>query len=132
MMANRYFTAALGKAASIAGKPGRLLMLISQLAVKLKHINWSSISRKDIQEKLFVLGRLVKAYASGSYRQVPVKNLILIVAAILYFVNPLDLVPDFIPVTGLADDFAILLWLFKTLSSELEKFVAWERSQLPA
>lgn len=107
-------------------------MLLSRLAVKLRHVDWSSVSRKEIQEKLFILGRLVKAYAVGTYRDVPVKNLILIVAAILYFINPLDLVPDLIPVTGLADDFAILLWIFRTLSNEMDKFISWERSQLPA
>lgn len=131
-MMNQYFTSALRKAASFAGKPGRLLILLSQLTVKLKAVNWSSVSRADIRNKLFVLGRLVKAYALGSYRDVAVKNLVLMVAAILYFINPLDLVPDLIPVTGLVDDFAILLWIFKTLGSEIEKFISWERSQLSA
>jgi uncharacterized membrane protein YkvA (DUF1232 family) len=129
---NRYFTSALGKAASMASRPGRLVLLLSRLAVKLRHVDWSSVSRKEIREKLFILGRLVKAYALGAYRDVPVKNLVLIVAAILYFINPLDLVPDLIPVTGLADDFAILLWIFRTLSNEMDKFISWERSQLSA
>jgi uncharacterized membrane protein YkvA (DUF1232 family) len=131
-MTNRYFTAALKKAASLAGKPGRLLLLLSQLAIKLKDVKWSSISRTDVKEKLFVFGRLIRAYALGTYREIPIKNLVLIVAALLYFINPLDLVPDLIPVTGLADDFAILLWIFKTVSGEIDKFISWERSQLPA
>jgi uncharacterized membrane protein YkvA (DUF1232 family) len=131
-MINRYFTAALKKAASVAGRPGRLVLLLSQLAMKLKEVNWSSVSRIEIKDKLFVFGRLIKAYALGTYREIPVKNLVLIVAALLYFVNPLDLIPDLIPVTGLADDFAILLWIFKTLSGEIDKFISWERSQLHA
>lgn len=129
-MTNRYFSSALNKAASLAGKPGRLMLLISRLAVKLKEVDWSGVSRKEVKEKLFVFGRLIKAYAVGSYRDLSFKNLILIVAAILYFVNPFDLVPDLIPVTGLADDFAILLWIFKTVGAEIEKFIIWERSQL--
>jgi len=116
----------------MAGKPGRLVLLLSQLALKLKEINWASVSRMEIKDKLFVFGRLIKAYALGTYREIPVKNLVLIVAALLYFINPLDLVPDLIPMTGLADDFAILLWIFKTVSAEVDKFISWERSQLQA
>ena len=51
-------------------------------------------------------------------------------AVIIYFVNPLDLVPDIIPLSGLTDDFAVLVWVYNTVSNEIEKFLVWEKSQV--
>ncbi|AQS58198.1 YkvA family protein [Desulforamulus ferrireducens] len=31
-------------------------------------------------------------------------------ACLLYFISPIDFVPDFIPITGKADDIVILFW----------------------
>lgn len=115
----------------MAGKPGRLLMLFSKLALKLKEVNWKEIKKEDAKEKFFVLGRIIKAYAKGQYKSIPWKTLLIIVAAVIYFLNPLDLVPDLIPIAGLADDFAVLLWVYNAVSGEVEKFLSWEQSQLP-
>lgn len=131
MIKNAFFNLALSKAAKMAGKPGRLLMLFSKLALKLREVNWKEIKREDAKEKFFVLGRIIKAYAKGQYKSIPWKTLLIIVAAVIYFLNPLDLVPDLIPIAGLADDFAVLLWVYNAVSSEVEKFLSWEQSQLP-
>jgi uncharacterized membrane protein YkvA (DUF1232 family) len=129
-MLNKFFNLALGKAARMSGKPTRLLMLLSQMAKKLKDINWKTVKASQEKEKLFTLGRLIKAYALGQYRQVPWKTILLIIAAIIYFVNPIDLIPDLLPITGLSDDFAVLLWVYGSVSSEIDKFLTWEKSQV--
>ena len=49
---------------------------------------------RALGERIKLLGRLVRAYANGSYREITVGNVVLIVAAILYFVTPIDLIPD--------------------------------------
>ena len=127
---NRFFNSALRYASSVAGRPSRLLSLLPKLALKLKEANWRSVNAAVAKEKFFVLGRLIKAYATGQYREVPWKTILLIVAAVVYFINPLDLVPDLIPLTGLTDDFAVLLWVYNSVSNEVEKFLIWERSQV--
>lgn len=127
---NRFFNSALGHAASLVGRRSRLLGLLPKLAIKLKETNWRNVNAASAKEKFFVLGRLVKAYAMGHYREVPWKTLLLIVAAIVYFVNPLDLVPDIIPLTGLTDDFAVLLWVYNSVSNEINKFLNWEKNQV--
>lgn len=73
--------------------------------------------------------RMVKAYANGSYRQASAKTLLLIVAALLYFVMPADLIPDFLFGLGLIDDAALLAWTLQTLSGEINQFQAWEAEQ---
>lgn len=81
------------------------------------------------REKIGLLSRLVKAYAAGEYRQVPAKTLISTLAALIYFVSPIDFIPDVLPVLGFADDIALLVWLFNSLNSDLENFREWERQQ---
>lgn len=130
MVKNAFFDLALKKAAKMAGKPGRLIILLAKLAPKIKQVNWREVRKDDVKEKFFVLGRLLKAYALGQYKAIPWKTLVIIIAAILYFLNPLDFIPDLIPIAGLADDFGILLWVYGAVSGEVEKFLTWERSQL--
>ncbi len=127
---NKFFNAALRNATSIIGRPSRLLAILPRLASKLKDVNWTSVNGNSVKEKFFVLGRLIKAYALGQYRDVPWKTILLIVAAVIYFVNPLDLVPDIVPLTGLTDDFAVLLWVYNSVSNEIEKFLAWEKAKV--
>lgn len=130
MSMNKFFTSALGKAAAVLGRRGRLLALLPQLAMKLRQTNWGNVNAAAAKDKFFVLGRLLKAYALGHYREVPWKTLLLIVAAIIYFVNPLDLVPDIVPLTGLTDDFAVLLWVYNSVSNEIDKFLTWEKNNV--
>ncbi len=73
--------------------------------------------------------RLVRAYAAGSYRDISWQSLLILVAAVVYFVMPVDLVPDFILGLGLLDDAAILGWTLRTLNRDLERFLAWERGE---
>ena len=127
---NRFFTSALGHAASILGRRGRLLALLPQLAMKLRETSWRNVNTNAAKEKFFVLGRLLKAYALGDYREIPWKTLLLIVASIIYFLNPLDLIPDLIPLTGLTDDFAVLLWVYNSASNEVDKFLNWEKNKV--
>jgi uncharacterized membrane protein YkvA (DUF1232 family) len=125
-MRNRFFEIALAQATKVAGKPGRLLKLVAQLILRLDR---TQLSGKVWKEHTFLLGRLVTAYARGQYRCIPLKSFLAIVAAILYFLNPLDLVPDALIGIGLADDLAVLSWVFKTLKDELQAFRLWEDRQ---
>jgi uncharacterized membrane protein YkvA (DUF1232 family) len=128
-MKNPFFDVALRGAARLAGKNGRIALLLGRLAMKIKTVNWSQVNGAVVQEKIFLLGRLTKAYATGKYRDVPWKSLLIVLAAFLYFLNPLDLVPDAIPVLGLSDDFSVLLWVYNAVRSEVDKFLIWEKSQ---
>jgi len=81
-----------------------------------------------ILEDLIVLVRLVKAWATGKYSKTPWQTLILVVATILYFVNPFDVVPDFIPVIGYVDDVAVITTGIQSVRGDLKDFTKWERS----
>jgi uncharacterized membrane protein YkvA (DUF1232 family) len=130
MMKNNFFVAALKKAASMAGKPGRLMLLLSRFAAKLRAVNWQQVNAAAAKEKFNVLGRFIKAYATGQYQEVPWKTVLIIVAAVIYFVNPIDLIPDLVPIAGFTDDFGVLLWVYKAVTTEIDKFLTWEQSQV--
>lgn len=79
------------------------------------------------REQLGVVTRLLKAYASGEYRQLPWKTLIRVIAVLIYFVSPIDILPDFLPIVGISDDIALMLWLFSAVTDDIEKFRQWEQ-----
>jgi uncharacterized membrane protein YkvA (DUF1232 family) len=124
-MNNPYFRLALNRASSFLGNRGRLLLLAIQLTSKARNVNFS---KSALKEKLFLMGRLLKAFATGRYRMISVRSILLVIAAVIYFMNPLDLIPDAIIGLGFTDDFAILTGVYKLIGNELEKFSAWEDS----
>jgi uncharacterized membrane protein YkvA (DUF1232 family) len=130
MAQNPFFKLAMNKAADLLGKKGRLISLITKLGLKMQHVNWREIQKAGIKQKVFVLGRLLKAYALGKYKSIPWKTILLITAGVVYFVNPIDLVPDWIPALGLTDDVSILIAVYSALQNEIDKFLTWEKSQV--
>ena len=124
---NRFFTAALTKASQLIGEPGRIGLLLTKLSTKMKSVQWTTLA-KDSQDKLYVLARMARAFSTGRYRAIAPRSIMIIIAGIIYFINPLDLIPDFILVVGLTDDVSVLLWIYNTLQKEIDKFLAWEQS----
>ena len=129
-MNNPFFHAALKKSAVLAGKYSRILQLVVQLGNHFRNVDWSAVNHQGAKEKLILMARFAKAYAEGTYRSVSLKTVLMVLTVIIYFVNPMDLIPDLIPVAGLADDITVLLWIYKALGNEVDKFVAWEKMQL--
>jgi uncharacterized membrane protein YkvA (DUF1232 family) len=82
-----------------------------------------------IWDDLGSLFRIVKSWKSGSYREVPWNTVVLSTGAIIYFLTPVDFVPDVLPVLGLIDDIAVIRWVLGAIRSDLGKFRAWEQAQ---
>ncbi|HEY3429559.1 MAG TPA: YkvA family protein [Cyclobacteriaceae bacterium] len=127
-MKNVFFDRALNSAARLSGNKGRITLLLGRLGKKMKTVNWNHVSISTAKEKLSVFSRMAQAYVSGKYRSIPWKTVMTILAAIIYFLNPLDLIPDFLPLMGLTDDFGVLVWVYNSVSSEINKFLEWEKS----
>jgi uncharacterized membrane protein YkvA (DUF1232 family) len=126
---NRFFQIALERASRILGKPGRIFLLLATLARKLKQTNFTKADGALVKEQFFTLGRLLRAYAQGEYRTIPWKSLLLIVAACIYFINPIDVIPDIMPLVGLTDDFAVLYMVYKSIGEDIDRFLEWEKSR---
>ena len=81
----------------------------------------------DLFSSISACFRLLKHYVSGEYRDISLQSITLIVASIIYFVMPFDVVPDFIFGFGFADDAALLGWTFRSVANDLKKFIDWEQ-----
>lgn len=86
---------------------------------------------KNVWGSLLSFFRLIRAYANGSYRHISTQSLLMIVAAVVYFVSPIDLIPDFILGLGLIDDATVLAWTIRACAADLASFLAWEQSGEP-
>lgn len=74
---------------------------------------------------------LVRAYFSGSYRAVSWKTIAVALGAVIYFVAPIDGMPDFIPFVGYVDDAFVVAWVLKRLRTELDAFRAAKPAGAP-
>lgn len=97
-------------------------------AIKKANDNKSILG--EAWEKLQLLTELVKAYSKGEYRKVSKGTILAVIGAILYFVSPLDVVPDFIVGLGILDDAAVIGFTIKKLSKELDEFKKWKTTSL--
>jgi uncharacterized membrane protein YkvA (DUF1232 family) len=84
-----------------------------------------------LREDVGLLQALCLAYWRGEYRAVSGKAILSVVAGLLYFVSPIDVIPDWLVGVGMLDDIAVLGWVMKTLQGELEAFRAWRSRQQP-
>ena len=123
----RFFRSYVLRARKLLGDPAALDELAQHARSKATGSPNSKI--RELGDRIKLLGRLVRAYANGSYREIGVANIVLIVAAILYFVTPIDLIPDAIPGAGLMDDATVLAFVLAKLEIELDRFSAWEKDQ---
>ncbi|MDR4946165.1 YkvA family protein [Neobacillus cucumis] len=80
----------------------------------------------DAWEKIQLFVDLVKAYSKGEYKNVQPSTIVTIIGALLYFISPIDIVPDFIIGLGLFDDAAVIGYTLKKLSKELNEFQKWK------
>ncbi|QUE74359.1 YkvA family protein [Stutzerimonas stutzeri] len=84
---------------------------------------------KGLREDLGVLQALCVAWWRGEYRAISKPALVAAVAGLLYFLSPMDAIPDWIPGLGFVDDLAVLGWVMRKWSGELQAFQAWRDSQ---
>lgn len=85
----------------------------------------------EVWEKLQLFFELIKAYFKGEYRNVSKGTILTILGAIIYFVSPIDMVPDFIVGLGILDDAAVIGFAIKKISVELEEFQRWKHEESP-
>ncbi|MCA0989187.1 YkvA family protein [Guptibacillus algicola] len=80
----------------------------------------------DMWVDVKTFSRLVQEVRKGAYTDISRKAVIMIVGGLLYFISPLDAVPDFLAGVGLLDDVAVIGFVARQLKQELEKFREWE------
>ena len=126
---SKSFQKALRKAAGLAKDPDKISDLISSVSEKMSDMDENKKRVNGFLDKIRTLLRMLRAYISGEYRQIPWRSLLMIIGSLIYFMMPLDLIPDFIPVTGLADDISIIFLVFNSINEDIEAFLEFEHSK---
>jgi uncharacterized membrane protein YkvA (DUF1232 family) len=101
----------------------RVVQRQRELEDKLKGLP-EKLKKLVLQVKL--LYELIRAYVDGSYREVPWASIAMAVAATVYFLSPIDLIPDAIPVIGLLDDALVVRFTLSAIQADLREFCAWK------
>src|SRR5690606_3329176 len=109
-----------------AQEPGRVRRLARRAADKFaRHRDQLGTIRNDLP----VLLRLARAWARGEYRALPSRSLVHLVGALLYFLAPVDAVPDFLPLVGYLDDAAVIAYVLRAIRKDVQRFEEWEASE---
>lgn len=82
-------------------------------------------------EDFLLLFRLVLAWARGEYEEVPRRTVFWAIVAIIYFLSPIDLIPDIFP-GGYLDDIAVITFVIRRIRGDLDKFTDWEKKRARA
>jgi uncharacterized membrane protein YkvA (DUF1232 family) len=101
----------------------RTLSRLTALALRKSERHYQSLMASWETLQLFI--RMIRAWAAGSYRA-PDGSILMVTAAVIYFLSPFDLIPDHVPVFGLLDDAAVIAFVAKANLAAISKFRKWE------
>jgi len=68
---------------------------------------------------------LLKAYKDKEYIEIPMGSIIAIISALIYFLSPVDLIPDVIPGVGYLDDGAVIAAVYILIHDDIEEYKVW-------
>jgi uncharacterized membrane protein YkvA (DUF1232 family) len=114
---------AVKTAETVIGDVKKLRGVIEQAVGKMEA---HSDALKGVLDDLQMIFRLARAWLKGEYKDVSKKSLAVLVGALVYFLMPLDAIPDFIPGLGFMDDVTIIGLALTAVKTEIEKFRSWE------
>ena len=117
----------LEKANQIAGEDGKLQNLLKNVGERLSQVS----NHPKVQaalEPILIFKRMIQAHRSGKFK-VSSKTLGLIVLGLFYFITPIDIIPDFMPILGFTDDLSVILAVFNSVKHEVDDFLNWEKTQ---
>lgn len=118
------FRIALDGAKRVLKRRFRVLLLARDAYTRMSD---HSRALTSVKEDLAVLLRMMTAWAQRSYQRVPWTVLLLVTGAVVYFVAPIDLIPDALIGIGFVDDVAVVTAVVRTVRDELDRFRAWEQ-----
>lgn len=62
-------------------------------------------------------------------REIPVGSLIGLIASLIYFLSPVDLIPDIFPGIGYIDDLTVIAIAIRFAYTDIEDFKKWQQEQ---
>ena len=110
------------KAATFLEDGGKMDELLEKVEDKLATVPKAGVYLAEVPRMI----ALLKDYIQKDYTDAPKKSLIFIVAALLYLVNPKDIIPDKYIGIGLLDDAAVVAACIALTKKDLDAYDAWK------
>jgi uncharacterized membrane protein YkvA (DUF1232 family) len=96
--------------------------VLEQTPQKIQKMLDSASSRKPtIQKLLNNVALLYKMLRDTSFAM-DFTSKTLVIAGLLYFISPIDLIPDYIPILGYIDDAFVISIVLNSLAGEIERY----------
>ncbi len=114
------------KAEDYLKDPDKSKKLLDQAIKKANSKEENKGPLAEVWNSLKALVRMFQAYIRREYTVVPWGSIVLVVVAILYFVSPIDLIFDWLPLAGFVDDAAVIGFVIKAIQNDLNAFLKWE------
>lgn len=102
---------------------------LSLLNMALQKATTNRIVLGETWEKLQQLFGVLRDWINGTYRDMPMRSLLMIVLGIVYFVSPWDGIFDYIPFVGYVDDTAVVSFVISQVSVDLERYTLWKSTK---
>ena len=115
----------IAEAQEIVQNPSKVDELLVQLEEKLKAVPAIGETLADVP----VMIAMVKAWIKKEYTVVSPKVIACLVGAIIYLLKKRDLIPDSIPLIGIADDLGVMGLALKMSEPELKAFAEWRANR---
>ena len=100
-----------------------LLETESQLRDRAAHLQAEDLS--VLGEQLSVALDCLRDHADGACPQIPYYTISLLAAAVSYFADELDVIPDFLPRVGHLDDAVVMAMAYELGRDGLRRYCAW-------
>ena len=113
---------AYAKANDILNDYDKLEEFLQRLEKKLKEI-------PNLEEPLSnipIMISVVRSYVKKEYTDITTNKIIFIVFALVYFVSPFDLIPEFFPVLAFFKDVAVIEYCRRFVKSDIEEYIRWQ------
>lgn len=78
-----------------------------------------------VWEQLKLLLQMLNSYRKGEYREISKGTILIIVIGFLYFLSPVDVIPDFLVGVGLLDDAALIGFIAKQIKQDIRLYQHW-------
>ncbi len=115
----------IAEAEEVIQNPSGVDEILVQLEEKLKSVP----AIGNTLSSLPLMIAMIKAWIKKEYTEVSPKVITSLVGAILYLIRKKDLIPDSIPIVGIADDLAVMGLALKLSEPELKAFSAWRATR---
>lgn len=93
-----------------------------------KKVKWVPFVGDEIKN-IPILIAMVRSYWKKDYTRVPTRSILAVISALIYFLSPLDVVPDFISFLGQMDDALVIATVWKYVNKDIDEYRKWKKAK---